>query len=229
MNISEAGQELLESLWIDIVEEKNEHVKVKDLGQEDAVKELVKAKCIMISSGEVHLTPEGLSEARTVIRRHRLAERLLHDVLDVSEEDYEESACKFEHIISAGVEESICILLGHPRACPHGKSVPPGRCCREGLEVTEKVVSSLSRLREGQQGRIVYILTKNHKNLKKLLAMGVLPGMSIKVIQTYPSHVFQIGKTQIAVDSEIANDIFVRVGRRLGFGKKRRRHRFRSG
>lgn len=211
MGISEAAQEILEKLWIDIVEEKYEFVELKELGRESTIKELVKSDCVIISNDTVELTPKGLTEAKNIIKRHRLAERLLHDVLGVGGDDMESSACKFEHIISEGVEESICTLLGHPKVCPHGKPIPYSKCCEEGKKIAEKVVSSLSKLRRGQCGKIIYILTKNHKNLQKLLAMGILPGMSIEVIQTYPSYVFQIGQTQIAVDTEIADDIFVRV------------------
>jgi DtxR family Mn-dependent transcriptional regulator len=159
----------------------------------------------------VRFTPKGRNESRKIIRRHRLAERLLHDVLEVGEDEMESAACKFEHIISEGVEESICTLLGHPKICPHGKPMPQGKCCRERKKITERIVSSLSELKKGQYGKIVYILTKNHKNLQKLLGMGVLPGMTVEIIQRYPSHVFQIGQTQIAVDTDIANDIYVRI------------------
>jgi DtxR family Mn-dependent transcriptional regulator len=211
MQISEAAQEILEKLWTDTVEGKNEFIELKDLGSEDIIKELLKSKYIIISQNRVQLTkPQGHREAQKIIVRHRLAERLLHDVLEVGKDDLEVSACKFEHIISEGIEERICTLLGHPTVCPHGKRIPPSRCCKEGKEIAEKVVSSLSKLRRGQHGKIVYVLSKNHKNLQKLLGMGVLPGMPIEVIQTYPSYVFQIGLTQIAVDAEIANDIFVR-------------------
>jgi len=209
--VTNAGQEILEKLWIDTVEGENEFVELRKLGRESTVNTLAKSEHVVISDNRVKLTPKGNREAKRVIRRHRLAERLLHDVLDVvGVDNMESAACKFEHIISEDVEESICTLLGHPRECPHGKPIPPIRCCKEGKEIAEKIVTSLSKLRKGQGGKIVYILTKNHKNLQKLLAMGILPGVSVEVIQTYPSYVFQAGQTQIAVDNEIADDIFVR-------------------
>jgi len=211
MEISEDAQEILERLWIVIVEEKNESVELKKLGEKNIIEELAKARYITISVNKVELTSDGYDAAKIIIRRHRLAERLLHDVLGVGGDDMETAACKFEHIISEGVEERICTLLGHPKECPHGRSIPSSKCCKEGKEIAEKVVSSLSKLRRGQHGKIVYILTKNHKNLQKLLAMGVLPGMPVEVIQTYPSYVFQVGQTQIAVDSEIADDVFIRI------------------
>ena len=53
--------------------------------------------------------------------------------------EVEESACKFEHILSPDVTERICTLLGHPTACPHGSPIPKGDCCdsRRVLEPRE--------------------------------------------------------------------------------------------
>ncbi len=212
MELSDAAEEILERLWIDIVEEKEDFVELTNIDSEKAVKELLESKYITISNDMVKLTePKGYRAARQIIIRHRLAERLLHDILEVERDDLETEACKFEHIITEGIEERICTLLGHPKMCPHGKPIPSSRCCKEGKETADKVVSSLSRLRGGQHGRIVYILTKDRKILQKLLALGVLPGKPVEIIQTYPSYVFQIGQTQVAVDTQIANDIFVRV------------------
>ena len=118
-------------------------------------------------------------------------------------------AGKLEYAIRRGIDDNICILLGHPRVCPHGKSIPKGRCCRRGSTKTAKVVVPLSQMEPDQEGRIVYIHTKGRGRLQKLMAMGVTPGMPVRVIQRFPSHVFQIGRTQIAVDEEIANEIFV--------------------
>jgi ABC-type glutathione transport system ATPase component len=82
--------------------------------------------------GQAQYTPAGEERARSVIRRHRLAERLFVDVLSIRDEhEVEESACKFEHILSPEVTDKMCTLLGHPKACPHGSPIPPGDCCRE--------------------------------------------------------------------------------------------------
>ena len=211
MNIHESAQEALEKLWIETIEGKEKSINADALAKTTALKELSRAKYVTISGDRVELTAEGYPEAQKITRRHRLAERLLHDVLNVSAEDMETTACKFEHVLSEGVEESICVLLGHPSICPHGKPIPTGNCCQEGRLTADRVVSSLSRLREGQHGEIVYILTKSHDNLPKLLAMGILPGHPIEIIQTFPTYVFQVDQTQIAVDSSIADDIFVRL------------------
>jgi len=81
----------------------------------------------------MEFTAEGESRARSVIRRHRLAERLFMDVLAISDDAAVESnACTFEHILSPEVTDRICTFLGHPTTCPHGSAIPPGECCGYG-------------------------------------------------------------------------------------------------
>ena len=75
---------------------------------------------IEITGEALRLTEAGRTRARDVVRRHRLAERLFCDLLDVDHEECESSACKLEHILSPEATNSICILLGHPTTCPHG-------------------------------------------------------------------------------------------------------------
>ncbi len=89
---------------------------------------------IIFSAGDgsvvVELTTRGRQRAADIIRRHRLAERLFTDSLALeSESEIEQQACKFEHILSPEATEKICTFLGHPRTCPHGALIPPGRCC----------------------------------------------------------------------------------------------------
>lgn len=78
----------------------------------------------------VAFTPRGYELARSIIRRHRLAECLFTESLGMqSEKEIEEQACKFEHILSPEATERICAFLGHPQSCPHGALIPPGSCC----------------------------------------------------------------------------------------------------
>jgi ABC-type glutathione transport system ATPase component len=86
----------------------------------------------------VELTPRGRERAGSIIRRHRLAERLFTDSFAMdSESEIEQQACKFEHILSPEATDKICTFLGHPRTCPHGAPIPPGPCCGRNLEVKE--------------------------------------------------------------------------------------------
>jgi putative ABC transport system ATP-binding protein len=91
-------------------------------------------KPVAASSGDgsliIELTERGRERASSIIRRHRLAERLFTDSLAMdSETEIEEQACKFEHILSPEATDKICTFLGHPRTCPHGAPIPPGPCC----------------------------------------------------------------------------------------------------
>ena len=85
----------------------------------------------------VELTAKGRQRAADIIRRHRLAERLFTDSLAMdSETEIEQQACKFEHILSPEATDKICTFLGHPKTCPHGAPIPPGRCCDAAEEST---------------------------------------------------------------------------------------------
>ena len=214
MSLSENAEEILENLWIR-VKEKGEPIcnycTINTKAKDEAIDELKKLKLISTSKDEISLTKNGLDEAENVIRRHRLAERLLVDILDTDLGLVEEAACKLEHAIRRGIDDNVCILLGHPRVCPHGKIIPKGRCCIKGATQTSKVVVPLDQMRPDQEGKIAYIHSKGNHRLQKLMAMGITPGMSIRIIQRFPAHVFQIERTQIAVDEEIAKEIFVVV------------------
>jgi len=96
-------------------------------------------KPVAASSGDgtliVELTARGRERAGSIIRRHRLAERLFTDSLAMdSESEIEQQACKFEHILSPEATDKICTFLGHPRTCPHGALIPPGPCCGRSAE-----------------------------------------------------------------------------------------------
>ena len=98
----------------------------------------------------VELTPRGRERAGSIIRRHRLAERLFTDSLAMdSESEIEQQACKFEHILSPEATDKICTFLGHPRTCPHGAPIPPGACCGRSAEFAS------SRFRDSARKHVV--------------------------------------------------------------------------
>jgi DtxR family Mn-dependent transcriptional regulator len=85
---------------------------------------------VFVDEHGLHFTPAGEERARSVIRRHRLAERLFMDVLSIRDAaSVESNACTFEHILSPEVTDRICTFLGHPETCPHGGPIPRGECC----------------------------------------------------------------------------------------------------
>ncbi len=156
------------------------------------------------------LADKALAVAAVLARRHRLAERLLHDILRVADEATESTACEFEHFLETEVVESICTLLGHPRVCPHGKPIPPGDCCNGGRRNVGPVVERLSEFSVGDSGTVAYVHTTSPGRLDRLASFGLVPGTAIRVHQTWPSVVVTLGETELAFDKETSSDIFVR-------------------
>ena len=156
------------------------------------------------------LTETGKEAGKSVVRRHRLAERLLQDVLAVGPSHIEEDACRFEHVLQDEVDEKVCILLGHPTHCPHGKPIPQGQCCQKAQADLIKEVRPLCDAKPESEGTVAYLATKDNRKVQKLVAMGILPGANIKVIRQFPSYVFQVGYSQFAVDRPLAEVIYVR-------------------
>jgi len=211
MELTDRAEEILEMLWVEIVE----HKKVPDitvLKDNTTFNGLLEEGYVSLE-GEQLLTAKGLDEGRGCVRRHRLAERLLVDVLNVKAGLVHETGCKLEHILHKGLEDNICILLGHPKSCPHNKPIPPGECCKDRKRKPESLVMPLSELRKGQRGKIAYIHTNDRTMLRKIMAIGALPGLSITLVQKFPSYVFQIGESQFAIDKNVADQIQVWLSR----------------
>jgi DtxR family Mn-dependent transcriptional regulator len=200
-------EELLEHLYVWEVEEGRAGSPDFPAGAFEAA---AAAGLIRREGGAWRLTAAGLPEARDVVRRHRLAERLLKDVLSVGADDQlEDGACTFEHILQHGLAERVCTLLGHPAVCPHGKPIPRGPCCRAARRDPIREVSALADGEVGWTGRVAYLSTRDSRQVQKLMAMGVLPGSPMRLLQRFPTYVFQVGYSQFAVDRELASLIFV--------------------
>jgi hypothetical protein len=84
----------------------------------------LEAEGLITSAGGIDLTAAGRELAQRVVRRHRLAERFLTDVLQLSWAEAHHEAGKWEHIMSPNVEEAMNRLLGEPTTCPHGNPIP---------------------------------------------------------------------------------------------------------
>jgi DtxR family Mn-dependent transcriptional regulator len=160
-------------------------------------------------TGNVRLLPKGRELAEQIIRRHRLAERLICDVLGSPVDDSEAAACEYEHLLAQGITDSICTLLGHPRYCPHNKPIPEGECCRQARDELRPIVVSCDQLRIGESARIAYFSTREHSRLLKLSSLGISPGISMKLIQKWPAYVIQCEETEIALEPEVAKNIYV--------------------
>ncbi len=213
MNVSAKAEEILEALWI-AIEEKGENAAhfetLKITAGDEALSELVGLAYVEVHGERVHLRKEGRSEARMTVRRHRLAERLMMDILDIKGEAGDERACEFEHLLHHGVDTKICTLLNHPTTCPHGRPIPPGTCCEQARQEGDVGVVALTELKAGERGEIAYLSATDVSKMQKLMSMGVLPGSDLQVTRTFPSYIFKVGHSEFAVDAELAREIFIR-------------------
>ena len=213
--MTQYGQdEILELLWTLREEGKATRAELLRSTAEDRpealLEELHTSGHIVVSGEDVRLTTRGEERARGIIRRHRLAEVLLHNLFELDNLQLESSACQFEHILSEPVTESVCTFLGHPPVCPHGRPIPRGECCDRIRTEIRPLVTRLSDASLGVPVRIVFITPKSRKRLEKLSALGIVPGSRLRLLQRNPSFVIQIGQTTVAVDRDITDEIYVK-------------------
>ena len=210
-------EEILEVLWVKLEEEGLESLTLEDIvvGSSpvygESIDVLEKKGLVQTQGDQIQLTDTGFEEARRTIRRHRLSERMFLDMFEITEDEIEDVACRFEHLlIRPELEEKICELLGHPRSCPHDRTIPVGECCLRAQTRVDQRVVPMSKLRQGESGAIAYVHTGDSDKLKKLMALGILPGESVILQRRYPSFVFTVGRSRYAVDESMAEAIYVK-------------------
>jgi len=205
-------EEYLEILWRMKSEEKDSMDVLKDaMGERfsaEIIDELLSEYLVELTedNNKITLTKEGLDYARRIIRAHRIAERLIYDVLG---SEFESGACEFEHIVAPELVDSICTLLGHPRECPHGMPIPEGECCKRSAKTAQNSVIPLTELSVGLSVRIAYVSCKNDSQLHKINGLQIRPGIFVKMHQIYPSYVIECEGVNIAMDKEIVSNIHV--------------------
>jgi len=129
----------------------------------------------------VKLTEEGRKIALRVMRRHRLLERLLTDILHVNWSEAHTAACRLEHGITSNITKNLEKALGHPRTCPHGNPIPT-----ECGGIVEEESQPLTELDEKERGTIAKITEEKPDFLRYLDTIGLAPGASIEVLKKAP-------------------------------------------
>ncbi len=214
MELQYQDEEALESMWM-LMEEKGicpipeDNLPQENL--ENVIKDLLQKGLIIKRTTGYELTELGKERGKEIVRRHRLAEKLFWDVLDVGSALAEETACDIEHFLRKDVEEKICTLLGHPTSCPHGKDIPPGQCCLRGEVEIEPIILPLCDIKPGETGIITHLRTENDNQMRKLINMGLLPGTKVALVRRFPSYIFRIGCSSFAVDKVTASQVYVRT------------------
>lgn len=157
--------------------------------------------------GAVALTAAGRTEALSIIRRHRLAERLLVDVLGMAWEDVHEEACRLEHALSPQVQSALEAYLENPDVCPHGHPIPSA----EGV-VAQETGEPLCGFDTGADVEIVRIEEEDERLLSYLASLGMYPGTRVKVCDVAPFQgplMVEVGGSRYALGRDVAAKIVV--------------------
>ena len=156
----------------------------------------------------IKLTGEGRRIALDVIRRHRLAERLLTDILEMDWSRAHEPACRLEHGLTEEVTKSLGRILGHPKTCPHGNPIPT----RYG-GIIEGKSESLIDLKPKERGTIVKITEEDRDLLQHLRSLGLVVGTSVRLEEKIPfdgSVVVKLNDVEHSLSSKVASAIWVK-------------------
>jgi DtxR family Mn-dependent transcriptional regulator len=175
-----------------------ERLEVSRPAVSEMIRRMEKSDLVDVQAGTIRLTTDGMSLAESVVRRHRLAERFLTDLLGLSWAEAHVEAGQWEHVMSEPVEAAINGLLEHPTTCPHGNPIP-------GAGYRQPDLVALSALRVGDGFTVTRIpeeLEFTPGLLEYLETSSLLPGHSGTVTAASPD-----GTTTVEID-----------GRHIGIG-----------
>lgn len=209
-------EEYLEAIF-KLTERKKEPTKTGDLAQElgvtpssttEMIQKLARKKLVQYKPYQgITLTKKGKETALKLVRRHRLSERLLTDLLGVEWENVHEEACKLEHIVSGEIEDHLEKTLEKPDTCPHGNPIPTAKG-----KLPTKTIYRLSEIEPPAEVDVEAIEYEAREILQHLASLGILPGIRIKVLEKTPFRgpiIVQVENSEIALGNEVATAIRV--------------------
>ena len=174
---------------------------------------------LLTVEGDRHLelSGQGRSLATRVMRKHRLAERLLVDVIGLEWEDVHAEACRWEHVMSETVERRLLEILDHPTVSPYGNPIPGLAELGEGL-VEEKFLAGVEALgavaTDDEQrvvvGRIAEPIQADEVLMSALRRVGALPGKVITVARSEGGVMVASGGESAEIEADDASHLFVR-------------------
>ncbi|MFN2590587.1 MAG: metal-dependent transcriptional regulator [Actinomycetota bacterium] len=177
----------------------------------EAVKRLRRDSLVRLDGRELRFTTAGREAATKIVRRHRLAERFLINVIGLPWHKAHQEAEAWEKVISEDVEARIVDLLDDPGTCPHGNPIPGSRHTVDH--------SSLQPLKECRPGERV-ILERLTEDLELDLGVmryfednGLMPGAAISVIDVAPdgTQTLEVGGRRVGLGANLTDNLWVRV------------------
>lgn len=149
-----------------------ERLKVSRASVSEMIKRMEAEGLVNLAGPRIALTEKGKTLAEGIVRKHRLAECFLIDVLGLSWSTAHHEACKWEHVITDEVELALAKMLGNPTACPHGNPIP-------GSDYKKMLLTPLNTIDVGSSFTVVRIseeLEETEGALDRLQADAIVPG-----------------------------------------------------
>ena len=188
-----------------------EDLKVSAPAVTDMLRQLKEQGLIEYKPGKgTTLTAVGQNKALRVIRRHRLWERFLTDILGMKWDSVHDEACKLEHISSPQIEEGLSSLLGHADSCPHGHSIPD----KDG-NIEQQNSIPLQAIKTKQRACILAVARENAALLRKVEKLGLQIKDVVTVLKKNSDGSMELehGRGSIQISAELAEVILVRAAR----------------
>jgi DtxR family transcriptional regulator, Mn-dependent transcriptional regulator len=164
----------------------------------------------------IELTPQGRAAAVRVMRKHRIAECMLADVLGFDWQLVHDEACRWEHVISEAAERRVLDILGHPRLSPYGNPIPGlAELGDHDSEEAPAGVMALARVPEEERTvtvrRIAEPIQSDTALLTRLRRTGFRPGATVPVSQADGRILVGAGAGRVELDEAAARRIFVTI------------------
>jgi DtxR family Mn-dependent transcriptional regulator len=178
----------------------------------ETVKRLEREGYLTLDADRVlHLTDTGRAYATSMLRKHRLAEVLLVEVLKVPWPQVHEEACRLEHAISDSLEQHLVALLDDPGTCPHGSPIPGSRNAPAEAPALHKL-SSVAPGGSCVVRRIDEHLQTLVPRMQELEAAGLMPGAALLVSESGDGQVqVQVSGRTVELDTSVAAEVYVSV------------------
>ncbi|MDA8148055.1 MAG: metal-dependent transcriptional regulator [Actinomycetota bacterium] len=168
---------------------------------------------VVRSARQITMTPEGAALAEGVVRKHRLAERLLVDVIGLEWEKAHLEAGRWEHVISDDVERRLVELLGNPATCPHGNPIPGVGGGEADRRCLQRCLADVAAGDQVRLERITESVEHDAASLRYLSHHGLTPGATATVRDKAPDGTLTlvVGGATVAVGPAISRQLFVTV------------------
>lgn len=184
-----------------------EFMGVSPASASEMLKRLENNRLVAFTEDGITLTEQGAVDARRLVRRMRIAERFLSDILKLPLPAIYQEACRLEHAMSDLVEERLAQVLGEPDTCPHGFPIPS----LEG-RVACPLMETIDSLETGDEALVVSLPERDDKLLEYLVEQGIRPGVNFRVEEVAPfngPYFIRVGSERKALSREALAEVRV--------------------